>query len=159
MTGRTKFKKLIRLIIDGIEDMLVHYARCCYPVKGDNIIGFVTRGRGLTIHRSDCDKVLQLDPERRVRVNWDSKVDLSRPISIRVVSDDREGMLSELSNAFTQNKMNISQAICNSRSDGTAVNTFKCGVIGLEQLQKVVKALEGIKGVQSVERAKNTDFV
>ncbi len=147
------------VIIDGIEDMLVHYARCCYPVKGDNIIGFVTRGRGLTIHRSDCDKVLQLDPERRVKVNWDSKVDLSRPISIRVVSDDREGMLSELSNAFTQNKMNISQAICNSRSDGTAVNTFKCGVIGLEQLQKVVKALEGIKGVQSVERAKNTDFV
>ena len=57
------------VIIDGIEDMLVHYARCCYPVKGDNIIGFVTRGRGLTIHRSDCEKVLQLDPERRVRVD------------------------------------------------------------------------------------------
>ena len=145
------------VIIDGIEDMLVHYARCCYPVKGDAIIGFVTRGRGLTIHRRDCQKIHQLDPERRIRVSWDSKVDLSRPMSIRVVSDDREGMLSELSNAFTKNKMNISQAVCKSRGDGTAINTFKCGVISLDQLQKVVKALEGVKGVRSVERAKNVD--
>ena len=104
----------------------MHYARCCYPVKGDAIIGFVTRGRGLTIHRRDCQKIHQLDPERRIRVSWDSKVDLSRPMSIRVVSDDREGMLSELSNAFTKNKMNISQAVC--KSQGTAPRSTRSNV-------------------------------
>ena len=140
--------------IEGVEDMLVHYARCCTPVKGDPVVGFITRGRGLTIHRRECDKVLALDPERRMEVTWDSGEVFTRPISVRVVTDDREGMLAELSGAFTRYSVNISEANCRVSGDGWAINTFKCGIMDLDQLRRVVKALEGVKGVHSVERAR-----
>ncbi len=143
--------------IEGIEDMLVHYARCCSPVKGDPIVGFVTRGRGLTVHRKDCPKVLELDPERRIQVSWDSATTFARPISLRVVTDDREGMLADLSGVFSKNSVNISEANCKVLREGQAVNTFKCGIIDLEQLRKIVKALEGVKGVHAVERARSQD--
>ncbi len=141
--------------IAGIEDMLVHFARCCAPVKGDPIVGFVTIGRGVTVHRHDCPKVLALDPERRIPVVWESGGTFTRPISIRVVTDDREGMLADLSSAFTRNGVSISEANCRAGNDGHAVNTFKCGIVDLDQLRKVVKTLEGVKGVHSVERARS----
>jgi GTP pyrophosphokinase len=140
--------------IEGIEDMLVYYARCCSPVKGDPVIGFVTRGRGLTVHRRECPKVLELDPERRIAVSWDSNQTFARPISLRVLTDDREGMLADLSAAFSKNNVSISEANCKVVREGQAVNTFKCGVADLDQLRKIVKALEGVKGVHAVERAR-----
>ncbi len=143
--------------IEGIEDMLVHYARCCSPVKGDPIVGFVTRGRGLTVHRKDCTKVLELDPERRIHVSWDSATTFARPISLRVLTDDREGMLADLSGVFSKNSVSISEANCKVLREGQAVNTFKCGITDLEQLRKIVKALEGVKGVHVVERNRNTE--
>jgi GTP pyrophosphokinase len=143
--------------IEGIDDMLVHYARCCSPVKGDPVVGFVTRGRGLTIHRRDCDKVMALDPARRIDVSWDASQTFARPISIKVVTDDREGMLADLSAAFQKNNVNISEANCRADGGGHAVNTFKCGIVDLEQLRKVVKALESVKGVHSVERARGLE--
>ncbi len=143
--------------IEGIEDMLVHYARCCSPVKGDPIVGFVTRGRGLTVHRKDCTKVLELDPERRIHVSWDSSSSFSRSISLRVVTDDREGMLADLSGVFSKNAINISEANCKALADGQAVNTFKCSIADIEQLRRIVKALEAVKGVHGVERARSQD--
>jgi guanosine-3',5'-bis(diphosphate) 3'-pyrophosphohydrolase len=143
--------------LDGIEDMLVHFARCCSAVKGDPIVGFVTRGRGLTVHRKDCPKVLALDPERRIPVYWDAANSFARPISIKVITDDREGMLADLGAAFTKNAVSINEANCRVIGDGQAVNTFKCGITDLEQLRRVVKAIESIKGVHSVERARDLD--
>ena len=143
--------------IEGIEDMLVHYARCCSPVKGDPITGFVTRGRGLTIHRKNCDKVMELDPERRIHVTWDSDTALKRPITIRVTTDDREGMLADLSAAFMRNNVSISEANCRASGAGQAVNVFKCGILDLGELRKIVKDLEGVRGVHSVERARNIE--
>ena len=143
--------------IEGIEDMLVHYARCCSPVKGDPISGFVTRGRGLTVHRRDCPKVLELDPARRIHVSWDSAMTFARPISLRVLTDDREGMLADLSGVFSKNSVSISEANCKVLREGQAVNTFKCGITDLEQLRKIVKALEGVKGVHVVERTRAHD--
>ena len=142
--------------LEGIDDMLVHYARCCSPVKGDPIIGFVSRGRGLIVHRRDCTKVFELDPERRINVSWDSSTSFSRTIHLRVLTDDREGMLTDLSGVFSKNKINISEANCKVKG-GQAVNTFKCGIADIDQLRKVVKALEGVKGVHAVERARALD--
>ncbi len=142
--------------LEGIDDMLVHYARCCSPVKGDPIIGFVSRGRGLIVHRRDCTKVFELDPERRINVSWDSSTSFSRTINLRVLTDDREGMLADLSGVFSKNQINISEANCKV-SGGQAVNTFKCGISDIDQLRKVVKALEGVKGVHAVERARALD--
>ena len=143
--------------IEGIEDMLVHYARCCSPVKGDPIAGFVSRGRGLIVHRRDCAKIMELDPERRIDVSWDANSTFARPIHLRVLTDDREGMLADLSGVFSKNSVNISEANCKVTNDGTAVNTFKCGISDLEQLRRIVKALEGVKGVHAVERARALD--
>jgi GTP pyrophosphokinase len=142
--------------LEGIENMLVHYARCCSPVKGDPIIGFISRGRGLIVHRRDCPKVLELDPERRINVSWDASTSFARTIHLRVLTDDREGMLADLSGVFSKNNINISEANCKVQ-DGQAVNTFKCGITDIDQLRKVVKALEGVKGVHAVERARALD--
>lgn len=145
------------ILLEGVDDVLVHYARCCSPVKGDPVIGFVTRGRGLTVHRRGCPKVLELDIERRIPVQWDASATLARPITIRIVTDDREGMLADLSAIFTKLNMNISEAKCRVLGDGQAINLFKCGVTDLEQLKRVVKALESVRGVHSVERARSMD--
>jgi len=143
--------------VEGIENVLVHYARCCSPVKGDPVVGFITRGRGLTIHRRNCPKVMELDFERQINVSWDSNSDLVRLIALRVVTDDRGGMLADISAVFTKMNINISEANCKTFGDGQAINTFKCGVANLDQLKKVIKMLESIKGVHSVERAKSID--
>jgi GTP diphosphokinase / guanosine-3',5'-bis(diphosphate) 3'-diphosphatase len=142
--------------LEGIEDMLVHYARCCSPVKGDPILGFVSRGRGLIVHRRDCQKIFELDPERRISVSWDASTSFSRSIHLRVLTDDREGMLADLSGVFSKNNINISEANCKVKG-GQAVNTFKCGITDIDQLRKVVKALENVKGVHAVERARALD--
>lgn len=142
--------------IEGIEHVLVHYARCCMPIKGDSVIGFITRGRGLTIHRSNCPKVLELDSERRIEVSWNDQVVRMRPVFIKVLTDDREGMLAEISAVFSKMNINISEANCKTYGNGQAVNTFKCSISDLEQLKRISKMLESIKGVHSVERAKSS---
>ncbi len=141
--------------LEGIDDVLVHYAKCCAPVKGDPVIGFITRGRGLTVHRRNCSKIMELDSERRINVSWDASSTLLRPISIRVVTDDRGGMLADISAVFTKMNVNISEANCRTFGDGQAINTFKCSVADLDQLKKIIKMLESIKGVHSVERARS----
>lgn len=152
------FEKLARrgtdgIRVEGIDDVLVHYARCCCPVKGDPIVGFVTRGRGVTIHRRNCQKIMELDAERRINVTWVSDAQTVRPISITVITDDREGMLTELSSVFARMNINISEAKCRGLGDGQAVNTFKCGVYDLEQLKQVMRKLGSLKGVHRVERS------
>lgn len=156
------FDKLARrgtdgIRVEGIDDVLVHYARCCCPVKGDPIVGFVTRGRGVTIHRRNCPKIMELDVERRINVTWVSDAQTIRPISITVITDDREGMLTELSSVFARMNINISEAKCRGLGDGQAINTFKCGVFDLEQLKLVMRKLGSLKGVHRVERTSNAE--
>jgi len=140
--------------ISGIEDVLVRYGRCCNPVPGDAIVGFITRGRGVTVHTASCDKVLGIDPERRVDVSWDVKGDLKRPVSLRVVTSDRPGILAEISHIFSQAGVNISQASCRTMTPGErAVNDFEVTIGDLTQLKAVMRSIERIDGVTSVERA------
>jgi guanosine-3',5'-bis(diphosphate) 3'-pyrophosphohydrolase len=143
--------------VEGIDDVLVHYARCCCPVKGDPIIGFVTRGRGVTIHRRNCPKILGLDVDRRINVTWVQEAQTVRPISITVVTDDRGGMLTELSSVFARMNINISEAKCRGMGDGLAINTFKCGIVDLEQLKQVMRKLGMLKGIHRIERTSSGD--
>ncbi len=138
--------------IQGIDDILVRFGRCCNPVPGDPIVGFITRGRGVTVHTTRCEKVLSTDPDRRVEVMWDAQKGINRPVTVRVVTTDRRGLLAELSQAFSQAGVNISQANCRSTSDDRAVTTFEVAISDLKQLQGVIRQLERIKGVYSVER-------
>jgi GTP pyrophosphokinase len=139
--------------ISGIEDVLVRYGRCCNPVPGDVIVGFITRGRGVTVHTAGCDKALGIDPDRRVDVTWDVKGDFKRPVSLRVVTSDRPGILAKISQTFSEAGVNISQASCRTMTPGErAVNDFEITIGDLTQLKAVMRSIERIEGVTSVER-------
>jgi guanosine-3',5'-bis(diphosphate) 3'-pyrophosphohydrolase len=138
--------------VAGEGDVLVRYAKCCNPLPGDAIVGFITRGRGVTVHTRDCQKALDLDPERRVDVDWDGKSKAQRPVTIQVVCADKPGILAVISQSFTDGGVNISQAHCRTMPDHKAVNTFQFNVTDLDQLKNVMRSLQRISGVYSVER-------
>ncbi len=138
--------------ISGIDDVLVRFARCCNAVPGDSIVGFITRGRGVTVHTLTCEKALTADPLRRIDVAWDVKGDFKRAVSVRVVTNDRPGILAQISQTFSEAGCNISQATCRTTAPDRAVNTFEVAVGDLKQLTSVMKSIERIDGVYSVER-------
>jgi len=138
--------------VAGEDDILVRFAKCCAPVPGDPIVGFISVGRGVTIHQLGCRKALDLDPERRIDVEWDGELKSLRPVSIQVVSADKPGILASLSQSFNDLGVNISQANCRAMDDNKALNTFQFGVRDLEQLKTVMRALQRVSGVYSVTR-------
>jgi guanosine-3',5'-bis(diphosphate) 3'-pyrophosphohydrolase len=138
--------------VAGEGDILVRFAKCCSPLPGDPIVGFITRGRGVTVHRRDCDKGLDLDPERRIEVEWDGHGNTFHEVAIQVLCADKPGLLAHISQSFTDQGVNISQAHCRATEDGRAVNTFHASVRDLDQLKQVIRSLSRIKGVYSVDR-------
>jgi GTP pyrophosphokinase len=139
--------------INGIDDVLVRYAKCCNPLPGDDILGFITRGRGVTIHRRGCPKAFDTDPERRVEITWDSKARINRSVQLRVVTANQPGILANVGQTFMAQGINISEANCRASDDGRAVNLFSFVCADLQQLKAVMKALHKVKGVVAVERA------
>lgn len=139
--------------LNGIDDVLVRYAKCCNPLPGDDILGFITRGRGVTIHRRGCPKAFDTDPERRVEITWDSKAKINRAVQLRVVTANRPGILATVGHTFSHMGINISEANCRAGDDGKAVNVFTFVCSDLSQLKNVMKALQKVQGVVAVERA------
>lgn len=140
------------VLIGGIDDVLVRFGRCCNPVPGDSIVGFITRGRGVTVHTGDCDKAKATDPERKVDVAWDVKSDYRRPVTLRVMTADRPGLLADMSQTFTKKGVNIIQANCRATGDDRAVNTFEVNIADLKQLTDLIRSIEKLTGVYTVER-------
>jgi GTP pyrophosphokinase len=138
--------------LNGIDDVLVRYAKCCNPLPGDDILGFITRGRGLTIHRRGCTKAFDTDPERRVEISWDSKAKINRSVQLRVVTANRPGILATVGHTFSGQGINISEANCRAGDDGRAVNVFTFVCADLTQLKGVMRALQKVQGVVAVER-------
>jgi GTP diphosphokinase / guanosine-3',5'-bis(diphosphate) 3'-diphosphatase len=139
--------------LNGIDDVLVRYARCCNPLPGDDILGFITRGRGLTIHRRGCTKAFDTDPERRVDITWDTKAKINRSVQLRVTTANRPGILATVGQTFSAQGINISEANCRAGDDGRAVNVFTFMCTDMDQLKGVMKALQKVHGVVAVERA------
>ncbi len=139
--------------VDGFDSVLVRYAKCCNPLPGDPIIGFITRGRGVAIHRRDCSKAFDTtDPERRVDVSWSSSTKINRPVSLRVTTINTPGILARVSQAFSAQKINLSEANCRASDDGNAQNVFTFLASDVNQLKGVMKAVKKVQGVVSVER-------
>lgn len=138
--------------IGGIDDVLVRFGRCCNPVPGDSIVGFITRGRGVTVHTQTCEKAKATDPERKVDVAWDVRGDFRRPVTLRVLTADRPGLLADMSQIFSKKGVNISQANCRATGDDRAVNTFEVTITDLKQLTDLMRNIEKLTGVFSVER-------
>ncbi|PLX84700.1 MAG: GTP pyrophosphokinase [Desulfuromonas sp.] len=141
--------------IDGVEDIMVRFAKCCNPLPGDPVVGFITRGRGVTVHANECPHVLEADLERRVEVEWDQKKKASRPAKIRVHCADQKGMLTGIAGAISTCEANIISANVHSTVDRKGVNTFEVDVQDLDHLNRVVNAILKIKGVYKVERMRN----
>ena len=141
--------------IHGIEDILVRYAKCCNPLPGDPVLGFITRGRGVTVHTVDCPYVQEADSERRVEVEWDMKKKASRPVKIRVHCYDQKGMLAGIIGAITNCEANIISATVLSTKDRKGINNFEVDVQDLDHLNRVINALLQVKGVYKVERLRN----
>jgi GTP diphosphokinase / guanosine-3',5'-bis(diphosphate) 3'-diphosphatase len=138
--------------VQGLDDVLIRFAKCCSPVPGDPILGFVTHGRGVAVHTRDCSKALDLDPVRRVDVEWDRASRAPRPVSVQVVCADKPGLLANISRSFSEVGVNISQAHCRATDDERAVNTFQFTVHDVDELRNVIRALQKIPGVYSVQR-------
>ncbi|WP_394822358.1 RelA/SpoT family protein [Pendulispora albinea] len=139
--------------LNGIDDVLVRYARCCNPLPGDDILGFITRGRGITIHRRGCPKAFDTDPARRVEISWDAKAKINRNVQLRVTTANRPGILATVGHTFSAQGINISEANCRAGDDGRAVNVFTFICSDMNQLKNVMKALHKVEGVVAVERA------
>lgn len=139
----------------GAHDFLIHFARCCSPLPGDEIVGFITRGRGVSVHSADCPNVDQLfyDPERKINVSWDAAPTTPHQVKIRVtIGVDRPGILAAISTAISASKINIAQADVRVTEDRKGLNTFTLEVSDLKQLQSAMGAIRQIDGVMGVER-------
>jgi GTP pyrophosphokinase len=139
--------------VKGVGDLLVRFAKCCSPIPGDPIIGYVTRGKGVTVHRSTCPSVLsEKDIERLIDVEWEMAGQQTYPITVRIEAIDRPGLLNEITNVVAEHKVNIVAASIGVHADGLATITATLKVTSLQQLSKVLTRIEGIRDVTSVTR-------
>jgi GTP diphosphokinase / guanosine-3',5'-bis(diphosphate) 3'-diphosphatase len=138
--------------VSGIDDVLIRFAKCCGPLPGERIIGFITRGRGVTVHAEDCQKVLETDPARRVEVQWDTAASAPRPVEVRVTCVDRPGLLAAITKAISSTGINIASAKIGSLPDKKAQNTFELMIGSLDDLNRVMRNVGRVRGVMRVER-------
>ena len=162
----SRFKKIISRVtkkpeigsvkIKGVEDFLTRFALCCNPVPGDKIIGFISRGRGVTIHTADCSNIaeLQYDKDRLVNVEWDLKEKTLHKVRINIHTLDKPGILADISASIASQGVNISQADIETTENKEAFLNFSIEISDLDQLQKVINSINQLKGVLKVERVK-----
>ena len=137
----------------GVGDLLTRMAPCCKPVPGDEIIGYITRGKGITVHRRDCRNVRSEDePERLVHVDWGRTGVQNYPVTIRVEAYDREGLLRDVATVVTEEKLNITGATVDVSRSGIATIMSNVEVGSLQQLSRLLARIEKIKDVIRVSR-------
>ena len=138
--------------IQGVDGLMVRYAQCCQPVPGDSVVGYVTQGRGISIHRSDCPNLLMLAAdERRVDIDWQETAGEAFAVRLAVSGEDRRGLYADIMEAVSQTGTNIRGADLHTK-DGSVFGTIFVEVDNLPHLGKVMKAVRKVKGVTEIER-------
>jgi len=141
------------ITVRGVPNVLVKFAKCCNPVCGEDIVGFITRGRGVTVHSKSCSKTRETgDPERWIEVYWDESAQVLQRAKIRVVGQDQPGLLAGISKSIAAADVNISNAKIWATGDQQGIAQFEVMVRSLEHLQEVIRSVEKVKGVLYVER-------
>jgi GTP pyrophosphokinase len=140
--------------VDGHGDVMVRFGRCCVPLPGDEIVGFVTRGRGITVHARDCRVAFSMDPERQIEVEWDTGSDVARKVRVRVTSRDEPGLLAKITKTISSAGVNIGAARILTHADRTATQSFDLWVNDARTLAAVMREIGRIKGVHRVERVR-----
>lgn len=155
-SAKNKVRKTNSIVaVDGMDDVLVHFAKCCSPIPGDPITGFISRGKGIIVHRSSCKKVFQNDQIRRVDVSWTTKSaqdGQERQVKLEVIAQDIQGLLKLMSESFASQNINIDSAQIRTTRDKKAICLFEISVKDIGQLSNAVLALQKIKGVINVQR-------
>jgi GTP pyrophosphokinase len=143
------------VIVDGMADVLVHFAKCCGPIPGDSITGFISRGKGIIVHRSSCQKVFENDQIRRVDISWAGKTasdGQERQVKLEVIAQDIQGLLKLMSESFATQGINIDSAQIKTTRDKKAICLFEVSVKDVAQLSSAILNLQKIKGVINVQR-------
>jgi GTP pyrophosphokinase len=143
--------------VKGARDLLMQLSRCCNPVPGDRILGYITRGRGLTIHSVDCPNLeaLDYDKDRLVEVEWDQTTPGTHAVKVSVIAIDKTGVLANVSSAIAECHANISRAEITTREDRKAELDFVVEVGDTEHVQRVLKAIERVEGVITARRVRS----
>jgi GTP pyrophosphokinase len=141
------------ILVSGMDNVLVNFGRCCNPLPGEVVVGFVTRGRGVTVHRASCSRALDLDPQRRIDVAWaDEGAQGLHTAYVRILTRDRTGVLAEVTSAISNCGANVQKAEVHVNKDLLGVLDFELSLHGLAQLEAVITKIENIPAVINVER-------
>jgi len=153
MVSRIKRKKsTLGIKVKGLDDMLVRFANCCHPLPGEHVAGFITRGRGVTIHKYNCRHILDAEPERVVEVVWEPSDHDVYVAKLRVITGDKKGILADISAILAQKDANILQATIQTTIDRKGIALFTVEVENYKQLQEIMGTIKKVKDVLLVER-------
>ncbi len=152
LVGRRKKKESTGIIVKGLNDILVRFSKCCNPLPGDRIIGYITQGQGVTIHRKGCLNVMKLSNERQIEVQWSDDFTESYPASIKVRTNDRFGLLADIASVISKYKSNILSAKTEIQETGAGLFYFTLLVESTDQLRKIMSEIRKVKKVIDVKR-------
>ena len=143
------------ILVKGVDNILVRFGKCCNPLPGDPVVGYVTRGQGVTVHRVTCPHAMNMDPDRQIDLEWSPETEDVYPVRIHILAHDRLGLLASITGAISEVKVNILDASVKTRADKRAECHFTISVSGAKHLDEVVKAVRKIKPVISVRRVES----
>lgn len=144
------------ILVNGEDGLMVTLSRCCNPIPGDSVVGYITRGRGIAVHRSDCPNVLSNNPSERARlinVSWDVGLDNVYKVNLIITAQDRPMLMTEILNVTTEHKLNIFSLNCSTDKNKTANIHIGIDINSAEELNYVINRFRRMKGTYSVERA------
>jgi GTP pyrophosphokinase len=142
------------LRVKGVDDLLVYRAKCCNPIRGEPIVGYVTRGKGVAVHSRTCPNVeaLMYEAERRIEVEWGKSLDATYPVRLTIHTDDRPGMLNDVTSILTGDKTNITSLEARAEGGRDAVIEMTIEIQNMKQLERILSAMRRIPGIRDVER-------
>jgi GTP pyrophosphokinase len=154
LIGRVGRKKKLKagVLVKGVDDILIKFGKCCQPVPGDLIVGYITRGFGVTVHRTNCVNALRMNPERQIEVEWNQEISEVYPVKIRIISQDRVGLLADVVGNISKFGANILNATSETRDNKMVDSFFTIGVEDISHLDKILSAVRKVKRVQDVKR-------
>jgi GTP pyrophosphokinase len=154
--GRVRKKKpRAGVIVKGVDDILIRFGKCCRPVPGDAITGYITIGHGVTVHRTNCINALKMNPERQIDIEWNKDVAETYPVKICVSSSDRVGLLADIAASISKSGANILNAKTEIRENKIVDSFFTLAVEDVEHLDRVISAIKKVKLVHDVKRVDN----
>ncbi len=154
LVGRVVRKKRLKdgVLVKGVDDILIRFGKCCQPVPGDLIIGYITRGYGVTVHRTNCTNALRMSPERQIEVEWNQEASETYPVKIQIISHDRVGLLADVVGNISKFGANILNASSETRENKMVDSYFTIGVEDTNHLDKILSAVRKVKLVQDARR-------